>query len=234
MRMRFRTVVALVAALALGGCAKYPAQGGVPTKRLVFHMRVDGKLRSGLNPGESGLPYVYIVALRLSTDENPTDSGPIPVVTPGGNGFVAGNCTHYILWNPLASPAFQIWQFKDAAMNQSVQTGVPINYVTVDPGGRDLTFEVDLSQLVPADQVDTIQSVQVNFLTMNNTSTSGGGRIWDALGDGRNPSEVNSFITVRLRNSQTYDNVRSGYIEPTGDAADPDLDIADWSVEVRV
>lgn len=224
-----------MAALAMSGCAKFPDQGtGQFTKRLAFRMDVDRRIRSGLNDGETGLPYVYIVALRLSTNENPTDDGPFPVVTPGGNGFVAGNCTHYVLWNPLGSPAYQIWQFRDRTLNESFQTGVPVSYRDVERGDRSLEFEIDLSQLVPLTQVDTIRSVQVNFLTMNNTNQSGGGRVWDALGDARIPLEVNSPILVRLRNSQVYSNATQGGLEPAGDTPDPDLDITDWQVEVRL
>ena len=112
----------LAAMLALAamclGCAKFPTVASSDfTKRLVFTMTVDTQLRTGLEEGGSGLPYVYIIALRLSTDANPIDDGPLPVVVPGGNGFVAGNATHYILWNPLASPSYQIWQFQDATLD---------------------------------------------------------------------------------------------------------------------
>ncbi|HXH61872.1 MAG TPA: hypothetical protein VNI20_11005 [Fimbriimonadaceae bacterium] len=219
----------------LAGCAKFPPTASTNfTKRLVISMTVDGKLRSGLEQGGNGLPYVYIIALRLSTDANPTDTGPIPVVVPGGNGFVAGNATHYILWNPLASPQFQIWQFTDSTLQSSFQTGVPINYTQVQQGDKTMQFEIDLSQLVPAADVPTIKSIQINFLTMNNTNTSGGGRLWDALGDENIPSEINRYFTFQLNFANTFTNANTGGFEPQGDVIDPDLDIVDWSVEVRL
>ena len=229
----------LIALLALGalclGCAKFPKTISSDfTKRLVFTMTVDSQLRTGLEQGGSGLPYVYIVALRLSTDANPIDDGPVPVVVPSGNGFVAGNATHYVLWNPLASPSYQIWQFQDATLDEFFQTGVPISSLPINQGDRTLQFEIDLSQLVPAADVDTYKSVQVNFLTMNNTATSGGGRLWDALGDGRVSTEINRFFTFQLNSANTYSNATDGNIEPLGDVADPDLDIVDWSIEVRL
>jgi hypothetical protein len=225
----------LLLLLLLAGCAKFPSTGSSNfTKRLVFTMQVDGALRTGLEQGGNGLPYVYVIALRLSTDPNPPDQGPIPVVVPSGNGIVAGNATHFILWNPLVSPQFQIMQFEDATMNEWFQTGVPINYMNVTVGDDTLTFEIDLSQLVPAADVPTIQSVQVNFLTMNNTNTSGGGRVWDALGDSTNPGEINSYFTLQPNSAFTYTNANTGNVEPQGDVVDPDLDIVDWSIEVRL
>lgn len=220
--------------LALAACAKYPDSGGsAHTKRLIFSMKVDGKIRTGLEQGESGLPYVYLVALRLSTLADPTDLGPIPVVQPSGNGFVAGNATHFILFDPLASPNYQIWKFRDKNLNEYFQTGIPVQYDQFRLGDNHLRFEVDLSQLVPADEVDSIQSIQANFLTMNNRNTSGGGRVWDALGDRRIPSEINSYFSFRMNTSRTYDNATT-QLEPQGDAVDPDLDITDWSIEVRL
>lgn len=230
--MRRVFVGALLALLAVG-CAKFPDEGSSgDTTRLLFTARVDGELRTGLGGG--GLPYVYLIALRLSTVDNPTDQGPIPVVVPGGNGFVAGNATHFILFDPLASPSYQIWRFTDTSLNEYFQTGSPINWQPVSPGDDTLSFEIDLSQLVPADQVPSIRSIQANFLTMNNRNTSGGGRVWDALGDSRNPGEVNSFLTFQLNSSRTFTNANTGNLEPQGDTADPDLDLVDWSIEVRL
>ena len=229
-----RTLLFLFVAV-LVGCAKFPTTGSSNfTKRLVFTMQVESQLRTGLEQGGNGLPYVYIIAIRLSTDPSPQDQGPIPVVVPSGNGMVAGNCTHFVLWNPLASPQFQIYRFTDSTLNDWTQIGIPINYMNVTPGDDTLTFEIDLSQLIPAVDVPTIQSIQVNFLSMNNTNTSGGGRLWDALGDGNVPSEVNSYFTLQPNFAFTYTNANTGNVEPQGDVADPDLDIIDWSIEVRL
>ena len=217
------------------GCAKFPSSGSSDfTKRLVFTMTVDGQLRTGLEEGGNGLPYVYIIAIRLSTDPNPQGQGPIPLVVPGGNGMMAGNVTHFVLWNPLASPAYQIYQFEDASLNEWFLKGIPINYEPIEVGDKTLQFEIDLSQLVPSGDVDTIEAIQVNFLTMNNTNTSGGGRLWDALGNSNNPGEINSYFTFQPLSAFTYTNANSGNIEVLGDVADPDLDIVDWSIEVRL
>lgn len=221
--------------LTLVGCAKFPASGsGALTKRLVFTMTVKGALRTGLEPGSSGLPYVYIVALNLSKDDVPTTQGPIPIVVPGGNGIVAGDATHFVLWNPLVSPQYQIYKFRNTSLVDYFQTGNPVASSPVTLGDKTLQFEIDLSQLVPAAEVDQYRSVQVNFLTMNNTNSAGGGRLWDALGDSRIPSQINAPVTIRLNTAQSYNNTLSGGLEVENDCPDPDLDLVDWSVEVRL
>ncbi|MES1228199.1 MAG: hypothetical protein ABUL72_05970 [Armatimonadota bacterium] len=222
-------------ALALSGCAKAPPTGAAGTSpRLAFMMNVDGKIRTGLAAGQSGLPYIYMVALRLNTDENPTTDGPLPVVVPGGNGFVAGNCTHYIKWDPLDSPQFKIWQFADTTMNQRSAIGTPVIIQPVVEGDKIIRFEVDISQLVPAADVATIKSVQVNFFTMTTDNPSAVTRQWDALGDARIVSEVNRPALVRLRSAGIVNSTTTSIVEPQGDVLDPDLDITDWSVEVKL
>lgn len=230
-----RLALAVLIVLILAGCAKFPGGGTlVDTKRLRFSATVQGSLRTGLEQGGSGLPYVYVVALNLSTEDVPTTTGPIPIVVPSGNGIVAGEATHFILWNPLSSPQYQIFRFRDQTLTEYFQTGVPIVSTPTNVGDRTLEFEIDLSQLVPANEVDNYRSVQVNVLTMNNTNTSGGGRLWDALGDGRISTEINAPFTFRLNTAQTYTNANQGNFEPSGDTPDPDLDLVDWTIEVRL
>lgn len=231
--IRWVSGLAVIVLLLLAACARFPADGGVGAgPRLTFTMDVDGVLRTGLLPGEGGQPYVYIIALRLSTLDSPIDEGPLPVVVPGGNGFVAGNATHFILWDPLVSPQFRIFQFQDELLNESTFIGTPQIFTAVNPGDRRLTFTVELTQLVGEAAINDFRSVQVNFLTMNNTNVSGGGRLWDALGDSRIPSEINSFVTLSLLGSGVFNPQTTGLEEPRGDVVDPDLDITFWQVEI--
>lgn len=221
----------LITAIALSGCARYPdAPDDGRSVRLVFSARTSGEIRTGLG---GGLPYVYIVALRLSREDAPIDDGPLPVVIPGGNGFVAGQCTHYVLFDPLSSPSYQIRRFRDETLNESFQVGVPIHYRFPELGDDRIEFEIDLNQLVPPTEIDEYRSVQVNFLSMNNRNTSGGGRVWDGLGDGRSAATRNTVLLASLRAGRVYSNATSGNVEPEGDAEDPSLDWVDWSLEVR-
>lgn len=201
----------------------------------MFTMTVDGKLRSGFEQDSGGLPYVYMVALRAAFEDNPRERGPIPVVAPPwGNGFVAGEVTHFVWWNPQTSPRFTLYRFRDQLLNEFFPIGVPANFQEVNPGDRVLRFELNLTQLAasPTD-VPNLRSLQLNFLTMDRIAQSGTSKLWDALGDGRDPTQINLPVTIPLTQSGVYDNRRAGNIEPRQDVVDPDLDIVDWSVEVR-
>lgn len=221
----------LPAALVIGlsGCAVLPdnalAAGGT---RLAFTLKVSREIRPG---------YIYMVALRPSTDQNPPEQGPIPVIAPPwGNGFVAGTVTHFVMWSVNQSPRYLVYEFRPGTnLIEYFQKGVPVTYLDVSTGDKTLKFEIDLTQIAPdAATAATYQSVQVNFLTMDRIPQgSGGSKNWDALGDGRLPSEVNTPIVIPLRTSGIYDNTRFLNLEPEGDMNDPDLDLVDFSVEVK-
>ena len=226
MSRRAITALCVLSSLLIGGCAKLPDVGvGGRSKRLLFKFRVAGEIRN---------QYVYIVALRPSLEATPPTQGPIPVIAPPwGNGFVAGGVTHFVRWDPFQSPRFLVYAFRDLNLLDFFQTGTPINVVDVNPGDKTIQFELELSQLAPVN-TDQYQSIQVNFLTMDRVPQgTTGSKVWDALGDGRLPGQVNEYISVPLRTSGLYDNARFGGLEPPNDTIDPDLDITDFSVEVR-
>lgn len=226
-------VCAVGLALTGAACARYPAAAGPNVgTRMIVSLTVDSSLRTGLEQGGTGLPYVYIVAFRLSEEVSPTSQGPIPVVTPSGNGFVAGNATHFVLWNPLASPAYQLYKFRDASLNEWTLVGTPSNSIPAGVGSRELQFEVDMGQLVPPIDLNRYKSVQINILSMNNTNTAGGGRLWDALGNGNNVTQINKYLTARTTTNRTYNNATELNVEPKDDCPDPSLDLVDWSVEI--
>jgi hypothetical protein len=125
-------------------------------------------------------------------------------------------------------------KFTDLNLLDFFQIGVPVNVVDVNPGDRSIRFELDLTQIAPVDTAD-FQSLQVNFLTMNRVPSGiSGSKDWDALGDGRLSSEINEYITIPLRTSGIYDNARYAGLEPSNDAPDPDLELTDFRVEVRL
>lgn len=191
-------------------------------------MQVRGQIRND---------YIYIVPIRVSNDLNPTGEGPIPVVQfPTNNGFVGGNANYFVRWTP-ESRQYTLFRFTDTTLNFFVASGVPLNSVDVNPGSNEIGFELSLDQLVtnPAN-VAGLQSVQINFLTMNRLldASSGSNRFFDALGDTRSLIDLNQPVRIPLNTAGIYDNNRFNLLEPPdADVVDPDLDIVNWSVEVR-
>ncbi|MCW5942291.1 MAG: hypothetical protein KIS66_08660 [Fimbriimonadaceae bacterium] len=225
--MTVRLLPTLAAALLLGGCAKFPDAGtGATATRLVFTLQFDREINRN---------YVYVVAINPSTADNPTVQGPIPVIAPPwGNGFVAGNATHFVGYNFLVPGQYNIYRFKDAALNNYEFVGVPVQSEDVLPGGNRLRFEINLAQIAQSQaEAESFRSLQVNLLSMDRVPQSGTGKVWDALGDGRLASQINSPVVVSLRTSRTYTNGSFFDIEPRADAADPDLDLVDFTIEVR-
>lgn len=212
----------------LSGCAKFPDTTTSVGPRLVFTLNVNGQINSN---------YVYIFALNPVDTANQTTTGPIPVIaSPWGNGFVAGNCRYFVKWDPTTSPRYTIYKFQDAQLTQYFAIGSPLNTVDVPTGGKQLKFEIALSQIAdsPA-QAGTYQTLQLNYLTMNKVPQgTDSGKAWDALGDGNSPSGINQWVNIPLTSSSLYNNQRFNNLEPSGDVADPDLDIIDWSVQVTL
>lgn len=221
--------ITLGALILFSGCARYPAGGSIgSSKQLIFTLKTAGPI----NPN-----YVYIVALTPLTDPNPTTQGPIPVITaPWGNGFVAGGVTHFVRWDPTTSPRYLLYKFTDTGLLNFVTVGAPFLYDDLLSGGNQLRFSLTLSQLLPTGASEgDYATLQVNFLTMDRIpqGSFGGSKVWDALGDSSTVSGANQFINVNLRVAGVYNNIRYGGLEPTGDTADPALDLQDFSVEVR-
>jgi hypothetical protein len=230
----FRRGLILLLVLLTVSCARLPDGGfGAASTRLIFRVRMKG----AINPN-----FVYMVALRPSNEVNPPELGPIPVIAPPwGNGFVAGEVTHFVQWSDFLSPKYQIFEFREGTdLIEFRPIGVPVLFSDVGAGATEIEFELNLDQLAdpPADAVN-FRSLQINFLTMDRIPQgSVGTKNWDALGDGRLPQEINSPITVPLRISGIYNNQTLQFIdlEPEGDviqANDPALDIIEWEVEVR-
>lgn len=223
-----KTLAAGAAALALAGCAKVPpGAGGLSTKQVTFSFTMNAPV----NPS-----FVYMVALNPTNDPNPTTQGPIPVVAPPwGNGFVAGNCQYFIRWD-LTQPVQQqcvIYQFASGSLINYFPLAVPISF-NVSPDNTTLTCELDLAQIASSvAAANAYQTLQVNFLTMDKVPTgNAGSKTWDALGDSRIPSQINTWLNIPLRSSGTYTDASYGNIEPTGDCPDPTLDISNFSVQV--
>lgn len=225
MKLKF---LGLAMFLSLVGCAKLPANFTPDATRVIFRMTVKGEI----NPN-----YVYVFPIRTSLDPNPVGDGPIPTLQfPTANGFVQGNVQYFVLWTP-DTQQYTLYRFRDTSLVFFDQVGTPINTVDVTAGSRTLGFELSMEQLVTTPGTsDQILAIQANFLTMNKKLDQGNGstRIIDCLGNTNLQTEFNEPVKIPLTTTGLYDNTRFNFIEPlNADCQDPDLDIDDWSIEVR-
>ena len=210
------------------GCAKYPSSIKATGTRLVFTLTVAGQINAN---------YVYMFAFQPLNITNPTTQGPIPVVgPPWGNGFVAGNCSYFVRWDPTTSPRYTIYKFQDKQLTQYFAIGAPINSVDGANGGKSLQFEISLNQIADTAEIAAAyQTLQLNLLTMNKVPQGAdSGKAWDALGDGNTVSGINTWVNIPVTSSRLFNNATFGNVEPSGDVSDPVLDIIDWSVQVTV
>jgi hypothetical protein len=225
-----------LALLGLVGCAKFPENGTGTSTRIFVTVTVNGQLQPNL---------VYIVAMNFTSENPPTTTGPIPVVAPPwGNGFVAGNATHFVRWDPnaFAPVGYQISKFQDVALNNWIPIGFPVITEPVPTNGKTLRFAVDLSQLgYTSIEQANLKFCQLNVLTMDRTptGTDPGNKVWDGFGDSTTIGGISEWINVPLTFSQTYNNVQgvnNRGLEGANDLVgpyNPDLDIVSWQVEVQ-
>ena len=91
-----------------------------------------------------------------------------------------------------------------------------------------------MTQIAPSlDAANQYQSIQVNFLTMDRVPQgTTGTKVWDALGNSQDISQINTWVTIPLTTNGLYNNTSFRGLEPTGDCPVPDLDISDWSIQV--
>lgn len=236
---------ALPAVFFLGACAKFPENGGnANVTRITFRMRVQGKINTAQDD-DPLTNYLYFVAIRATSDENPDPvlTNPQPIFSPNPNGFVNGQPTHFVEFNtlnPTESFPYHIYRFArtgnpsnpiDLGQWTEVQQRI-INFERPTNGGNVLQFDVFINQLADTEEEqNNLRFLQVNFLTMNRRLlTDTGGRIQDYLGRNSDPLDVNKAIRVDLRTNDIKENTAD--YEPEGDVVDPDLDIVDWSIRV--
>lgn len=241
MKNTFRLLLlSLLTFVFTSGCAKAPNSVATNQSQLIVTLTVAGQI----NPN-----YYYFVLFNNTS--NPSSSvGPIPVInTPWGNGFATGEFTSFMRYNQSQPNAgYEMFSITPGTNLLSFQyLGAPSQYTAVSSGGNTLRFQIPLSQLATSRiSADQINSLQVNFITTDYIPVDPNASItknFDALGDAR-ANVINSPITISTQQSRVYHNSDFPPAEPSGDVTTtgngtfanvnmPDLDIVDWTIEVR-
>lgn len=236
--MRYLALSLLIAGLvALGGCARGESPDTPPT--LYAEMTVSGEI----NPA-----YDYF--LVLGTDQN-DNSGPVPVAagTAFGNGFSVIEPAElverqkppfYVVYGLEAGGTFA--QFRlNRTTGDYEPLGLPYRFGVRDSDdGRPnatLWIEIDQRDLEPVLDLATDPVVQLNWISMNDIDLPVGEKQYDGIGD-----YGKSYVTpiplktqaVKINGVDTFTTERSFGEGDIPAFPNPDLDINNWRIEVRV
>jgi hypothetical protein len=223
------TLLVLIA--GLWGCAKSPPGGvsGIVSNRLVFNWIVQGFVRD---------QFYYYVA--IDDDEN-SSTGPIPVIGPPfGNGWGTGSFTLSVEYH--AGQYRLLRHVKNPDGTLSAGTVVPTGLINAVPprqlGGDEFRFELDINQLIAQGFLRDARTLDINFIITDqiNVNPNAGFKTFDGLG-----RTGNVYVTIPFQVNGTFDNGTTGAeAEDIQDVVNcfqidgcPDLDIADWSIEVQ-
>jgi len=225
-------------------CAKSPGgtdNGSGTGPQLLISMTVKGRIRPD---------YFYYVLFNNAGDTSGAN-GPIPVVTaPYGNGFASGAFTQYLEYNQSQPNAgYEMYAVvPNTGLRQSQPLGAPLQFTPVQTGGSTIQFRIPISQLATtAIPAGSIKNLQINFITTNVVPTDPnytGTKLFDALGNSTEIGSINNYLTIPTTQARIFNNSTSVTPEPAGDVAEsgngtfqsvnePDLDIVDYSIEVR-
>lgn len=208
----------------LGGCARTPPGAQAQTNRL---MVVQFSVRGQINPDR-----YYFFLLDLSDD---TSNGPIPVVSPPwGNGFGAGRFTYYVRWDRFQPGFAGIYRVEPgSSLLASTFIGRPLN-INFTPGSNTVQFTLDLGQL-EVGPFAQVRQANINFIATDiipQDPNFRGRKLVDALG-----ASGNDYVTISTSSTRLFRNADLSRPETSGDVIggnDPDLDIVDWQIEIRI
>lgn len=226
------------------GCARSPGMStGTRNTQIIVTMTLAGRVRPD---------YAYFVLFNVNGAAQNGQTGPIPVVAaPYGNGFAGGAFTHFVRFDQSQpSGGYGVYAIVPGSRLRTFSyLGPPSQSTPIQTGDRILQFQIPLSRLASSDvPTDKITSLQINFLATNRVPVDPndpGTKLFDALGDARQPGEVNRFFSIlNVTQARVYQNSDSISPEPSGDVAEagngvfrpvsePDLDITDYSIEIR-
>jgi hypothetical protein len=243
----------------LGGCAKFPPAGANSNfTKVTFSMTVARQInlnylyyvaiRSSVlvnpdiqnapqpvydpskNPNGfvAGSPTQYVVFNALNELVQPFQLYEFATTAEVPNPSDPTNLINLAVSSPSTRGVITNFQQVNAGTNQNPGTSTTLSFSLFINMIPDLTAPAP----TPANPNSQIpQTLQVQFLTLNTVGATSG-RTYDFIG----PPSTPQFLVIDLRRSGSYSNDTGPGtylgIEPTGDCADPDLDITDWSVVV--
>ena len=241
------------------GCAKAPGGASVSTgqgTQVIVTMTVAGTINPNYyyfvlfnvnnSPGPTGTAPVPVVTVRDT----------------GGNGFAAGAFTNYVEFNQTVPGGAAVggtnvgyYGISSDLLTPSYLGSSSPYLVQAQVSGNTLSFQIPLAELatssVPA---GSITSLQINFVTTNLVTSNPSApqtKVFDALGQTNQLGGLNNPITIQTGTSGIYNNA-SVQDEAAGDVTEyvngqpvtatsantpgvttNDLDITDWSVQIR-
>jgi hypothetical protein len=226
------TILAILAAVLITGCAKYPTTAARSGKQLVITMKVAGRI-STTDSTDPTIRRYYFIA--IDNDAN-TMTGPWAVVVPpfGGNGWVTSadasrsiGLTSYVSYDPLSPQGYVYDVLPGSFFLNTTSPQSPVRWEIVD-GGSSIRVTIDFEQLATSSiKAADIHQLDINFITTNqlalNPDYTYPEREWDSLG-----SSGQDYVSIDTTSDRTY-----GSTDDTGDATDPDLDIVFWQVQIQ-
>ena len=207
----------LLAGLALQGCAKFPENAQqIGVRR---QMAVDFQVAGRINPA-----YYYFIAI----DTQGGGPGPEPVVISGGNGWGTGSITHFVQYH-LVFDAYRMRE--DTNLIHRDPIAPPLDAYAAGNTIHVLLILDDLGLNLGAMDLNLITTDRLNI-----EPSFEGTNLYDALGTGGR-----GITDLRVDYSHTVTDSPLNP-EPTGDKPPQytgpvnfaDLDITDWTVNVRV
>lgn len=223
-RLRFALPLAALALAAIvGGCAQVPPEAHALAIQRQLIVTFD--MAGSVNP-----EYYYFIA--IDTNGDPA-SGPVPVVSaPWGNGWVTGSVTHFVEYH---QGVYQVYKFRPGTnLLQFDPLGTPFQYNRPEGTSR-------IQVVLDMDTLGTnLNRINLNLITTDRINIEPnflGTKLYDGLGLSGN-SYINIPVTVNqtFSNAQSLDPEHAGDVppQPAGGVDVSQIDIVNWSVEVRV
>jgi hypothetical protein len=227
-------VLLLWLAAGIGGCARGPAGGGgqLVSNRLIFDWIVQGFVRD---------QFYYFVAID---DDANANTGPIPVIGPPlGNGWGTGSFTLSVEYHAGQYRLLQHTRNPDGTISAGtvVPTGLINAIAPRQLGGDEFRFELDINQLIAQGFLRDARTLDVNFIITDQIIVNPNVNFKTFDGLGGLGQFGNVYVTIPFQVNGSFENGTTGAsMEDIGDVENcfqidgcPDLDIADWSIDVQ-